>query len=100
VDETHDGGRGVRGFARPYVRAAQGRLLRQAFDVETRTFEAVIDVAPTVQAPTHVAVPGAAYSDGAAVETSSACRIEIVEGAAIIFCSTAGEMRITVRPAG
>jgi hypothetical protein len=99
VDPTHDGGRGVQGFARPYVRAAQGRLLSQAFDAATHIFEAVIDVDPAVGAPTEVTVPDAAYVGGAVVETSSPCRVEIARGAAIVFCDSAGALRITVRPA-
>ena len=98
LDATHDGGRGVAGFARPYVRAAQGRLVRQAYDTATGVFEADIDVDLTVSSPTEIAVPAAAYNGGAVVEASPPCRIEIVDGVATVSCDCAGPLRITVAP--
>jgi hypothetical protein len=98
VDETHDGGRGVEGFARPYVRAAQGGLVSQVYDSHTRIFDVMIEVDLSVRAPTEIAIPDAAYGSGAVVEASSPCRIEIAEGVAIVSCDAAGPLRIRVSP--
>ena len=98
VDSGHDGGRGVEGFARPYVRAAQGRLLRQAYDAATGVFEAAIEVDPAVSLPTEISLPEAAYKGGAEVRTSYPCRIETIDGAAIIRGESAGPLSITIEP--
>jgi hypothetical protein len=63
-DGDADGGRGVRGFARPYVRAAQGVIAQQQFDWEAGAFSAEIDVDPAIDAPTEVVAPRAWYPDG------------------------------------
>ena len=91
-----DGGRGVEGFARPYVRAAQGQLLHQAYDMATGAFEATIEVDPALGAPTEVSLPEAAYNAGAVVRTSSPCHIEIVDGVALIRCASVGPMRLDI----
>ncbi|WP_374570061.1 cellulase family glycosylhydrolase [Phenylobacterium sp.] len=59
-----DGGRAVRGFARPYVRAAQGRIVSQAFDWESGVFTAEIDVDPAVKAPSEIVAPAAWFPTG------------------------------------
>ena len=63
-DEGHDGGRAVRGFARPYVRAAQGTLVAQAFDWESGVFSAEIDVDPAIAAPTEIVAPVVWFGHG------------------------------------
>ena len=100
MDEVHDGGRGVPGFARPYARAVQGALLRQGYDGETRIFIASIEVDPTLEGPTEIAIPTAVYGDGPVIETSSPCRIEIGEGVVIVFCGSAGSLQVTLRSVG
>jgi hypothetical protein len=98
LDETHDGGRGAEGFARPSVRAAQGRLLRQAFDVRTKVFEAVVEIDPTITAPTVISTPAAAFPHGAEVRTSAPCRIQIFDGLAAILRQAGGQVTITLAP--
>lgn len=58
------GGRAVEGFCRPYVQAAQGRIVRQRFDRACGTFEAVIDIDPSIAAPTQVFVPLVQFPQG------------------------------------
>lgn len=59
-----DGGRAVRGFSRPYVRAAQGGVVAQAFDWTSTTFEAEIEVDAAVTAPTELFAPAAWFAAG------------------------------------
>ena len=58
------GGRAVAGFCRPYVRAAQGNLISQRFDREGGSFEAVVELDPSVTAPTEVFVPEGQFPTG------------------------------------
>jgi hypothetical protein len=57
------GGRAVAGFSRPYVRAAQGRLVAQSFDAGTGTFRAELDCDPAC-GETEVVIPPAHYPAG------------------------------------
>ena len=95
-DEGHDGGRGVEGFARPYVRAAQGRLVAQRFDRGSGAFEAVIDADPDIAAPTEIATPLAAYPAGVEVTAADNCRVQAIDGAVHIFAADAGPMTVTL----
>jgi hypothetical protein len=58
--DPHAGGRAVPGFSRPYVRAAQGRLLAQRFDRFTGSFDASIECDPAC-GETEVVLPLACY---------------------------------------
>jgi hypothetical protein len=97
-DATHDGGRGVEGFARPYVRAAQGRLARQRFDRATRRFEVDLDADLSVEAPTEIALPAIAYPFGAEVEAPPGCRWEEIAGGLRIFALADGPMTLRLVP--
>ncbi|MDB5477098.1 MAG: hypothetical protein JWP49_2609 [Phenylobacterium sp.] len=97
-DGAHDGGRAVEGFARPYVRAAQGRLLRQGFDRATRAFEAVIEADPRLAAPTEIATPAVAYPAGVEVAAPAGCRWEAAPGVVRVFAVQAGPMTVSLTP--
>jgi hypothetical protein len=58
------GGRAIEGFCRPYVRAAQGTIVRQRFDRDSGRFEAEIDVDPSITAPSEIYVPRRQYPGG------------------------------------
>jgi hypothetical protein len=94
----HDGGRAVEGFARPYVRAAQGRIVSQRFDRRSRVFEATIESDPAVAAPTEIATPAATYPVGVDVVTQGPCRANAVKGAVQLFATGAGSIRVTLAP--
>jgi hypothetical protein len=96
LDEANDGGRGTPGFARPYVRAAQGRLDRMRFDTESGVFEAVIDTDPLASGPTEIAAPAAAYPDGFKVEAPAHCRVEAADGVVRIHAAAAGSMTVSL----
>lgn len=66
-DGGHDGGRAIRGFSRPYVRAAQGRIAAQRFDWATGLFTADIEIDPEVETPSELYVPTAWFGGGAEV---------------------------------
>jgi hypothetical protein len=95
-DATHDGGRGVEGFARPYVRAAQGRLVAQRFDRASGAFEAIVEADPRIDAPTEIAAPIAAYPAGVDVTTQGGGRVLTIEGAIRVFAAAAGPMTVTL----
>ncbi|MDB5444519.1 MAG: hypothetical protein JWP73_2895 [Phenylobacterium sp.] len=97
-DGAHDGGRAAEGFARPYVRAAQGRLVRQGFDRATRAFEAVIEADPGVAAPSEIAAPAAAYPGGVEVTAPAGCRWETAPGVVRVFAAQAGPMTLRLTP--
>lgn len=96
-DETNrDGGRATRGFARPYVRAAQGRLAHMRFDAESGRFEAVIDADLEAAGPTEIAAPLAAYPDGFEVEAPADCRVTLADGVVRVRAAAAGTMTIAL----
>ena len=64
------GGRAVRGFSRPYVRACQGEVVNASFDQWTRRFDASIMVDPDIEAPTQIFVPHAQYPRDIVIRTS------------------------------
>jgi hypothetical protein len=97
-DAGHDGGRAVEGFSRPYVRAAQGRLTRQRFDRATRGFEVDLQADLSVEAPTEIALPAAAYPFGAEVAASPGCRLEEIAGGLRIFALAGGPMNLRLVP--
>ncbi len=95
-EEQADGSRGAAGFARPYVRAAQGRLLGQRFDREARTFEATIDIDPSLPAPTEIAIPAATFPDGVDVRANG--RIRLTPGLVEVIFNEAGPATVTLAP--
>jgi hypothetical protein len=95
-DEASDGGRGTEGFARPYIRAAQGLLERMSFDSRTGLFEAVIDADPRIAGPTEIAAPAAAYPAGVDIQAPARCRIERHADLIRVFAPAAGPMTITL----
>ena len=76
-DDAHSGGRGVEGFCRPYVRAAQGALKTQRFDPATGGFEATILADNDILAPTEVFVPTIQYPNGFEVEVKGPAEVRI-----------------------
>lgn len=96
--DGRDGGRGERGFVRPYVRAAQGGLVRQRFDWEAEMFEAEIAVDPAVAAPTEVFAPVLRFPDGGDLATDDLGAEVIREGQSWrILSRRAGPLRIVLR---
>jgi hypothetical protein len=81
--ENGDGARGRKGFSRPYVMRAQGRIAAMRFDDEIGTFEAVIDADPAIGAPTEIFIPEAHFPHGIAVTVEPAdCRWEFARAIA------------------
>jgi len=71
--DLDSGGRAIRGFCRPYVQRAAGKLLKMHFDHHTRAFTATVEVLDP-QHPTVIYLPANQYAAvlGALdVETSS-----------------------------
>jgi hypothetical protein len=95
-DGDDDGSRGTDGFARPYVRAAQGRLVAMRFDAGSGRFELEIDVDTGVAGPTEIAAPAAAYPEGFEVDAPSHCRFELGDGVVRVQAKTAGPMTVAL----
>jgi hypothetical protein len=99
-DETdpQSGGRAVAGFSRPYVRAAQGSLLRQYFDRDTATFEATIDCNPDCPA-TEIVLPPVHYPAGVSMEVDGQPVLPTAEEKLLIYRSAnKGTLTISVWP--
>jgi hypothetical protein len=88
-----DGGRAVRGFARPYVRAAQGELLSQSFDWTNAVFTAEIDADPSISAPTELVAPSAWFDAGGSLRCEGA-EVEQSGGVWLIRALGPGRLRI------
>lgn len=100
IDQSdgHDGGgRAVRGFARPFVRAAQGRIAAVAFNRTTGEFVADIDIDPRVNAATELVLPKALFGAKPSV-TADGASIDVCEGVAWVSTGAAGRIRIVCRP--
>jgi hypothetical protein len=70
--ERHDGARARRGFDRPYVRAAQGRLREVSFLPGKRRFEALIAADASIDAPTEIHLPEWLQSERMEIDCSGA----------------------------
>lgn len=66
-DDLDAGARALAGFCRPYVRAAQGRLVRQAYNRSARQFEFEIDVDGGIEAPTEIFIPARFFGERPAI---------------------------------
>jgi hypothetical protein len=97
---THDGdpdsgGRAVEGFCRPYVRAAQGLVLRQAFDRASGRFEAEIAVDLRIHAPTEIYVPRRQFPGGFDCDAGAAS-VRVQEQLLFITAETAGRLLVRI----
>ncbi|MEI6486863.1 MAG: cellulase family glycosylhydrolase [Sphingomonadales bacterium] len=90
------GGRGVAGFCRPYVQAAQGRLLHQRFDRASGDFEAVIAIDPAIAAPTEIHVPALHYRTGFSLTAQPGVRSETDGQRLRLWADTAGELHLRI----
>jgi len=93
--DPNSGGRAVEGFCRPYVRAAQGRLIAQGFDRASGVFEAVIEPDPTIEAPTEIYVPEAQYPNGYTIRVGAPALV--AQGHQILTLKTLDDEPLVVR---
>lgn len=100
-DGPDHGGRATRGFARPYVRAAQGRLINASFDRENGRFIAEIEVDPSIDAPTDIALPIANMgTDPEVLVAGSEVHIEMKSDHVLIYCSHPGVLAVQAKRRG
>lgn len=64
------GGRGLRGFVRPYAVATAGRIIDMSFNVKSGEFRFRYEPDRAIKAPTEIFAPKIQYSSGFAPETS------------------------------
>ena len=64
------GGRGLRGFVRPYAVATAGRIIEMSFNVKSGEFRFRYEPDRAIKAPTEIFVPKIQYPSGFAPETS------------------------------
>jgi hypothetical protein len=96
--DAQSGGRAVAGFSRPYVRAAQGTLLRQRFHRHTAIFEATIDCDPDCSA-TEIVLPPVHYPAGVSMLVDGQAVQPTAEEKLLIYHSTnRGTLTISIRP--
>lgn len=103
-DQLVDGGDGARarkGFARPYVRRAQGRIAAMRFDAGMAHFEAVIDADPKIAAPTEIVLPEAHFPGRIVVAIDPPARWTFDEGRRLLHVGAmvSGRLVVDVRPA-
>ncbi len=96
-----DGARALKGFARPYVRRAQGRIVSMRFDAASALFEAKIDADPTIDAPSEIVVPQAHFPGNVAVmvEPPARWRFDPESRLLHVEAGQAGAIVVSVRPA-
>lgn len=96
-----DGARGRKGFARPYVRRAQGRIASMRFDAEAVRFEAAIDADPAIGAPSEIVVPEAHFPGEIAVAVDPPTRWTFDKDSRLLLieATTPGRFVVEVRPA-
>lgn len=93
------GGRAVEGFCRPYVRSAQGTIVSQLFDRASGAFEAVVDVDPTIAAPTEIYAPTHIYlGQPMVVPSNDDVQWTISDQIVAIHVGEAVRIRIGLRP--
>lgn len=96
VDGPDAGGRAVKGFARPYIRAAQGTIVSAAFDRTTQVFTAVVEVDPEISGHTEIALPTAHFGEQPKIECDpKPVKIETGNGVASLLFDT--PTRVTLR---
>lgn len=100
-DGPDAGGRATQGFARPYVRAAQGRLVAASFDRRNGRFVAEIDIDPAIAAHTDIALPLATMGTDPEVHVIGCeARIEMGDGHVTIHCSQPGVLAVQAKRRG
>jgi hypothetical protein len=95
--DAMSGGRAVEGFCRPYVRAAQGNIAAQRFDMEGGTFEAMIVVDPTLSGPTELYLPQVHFPNGYRTAVSDASTVEAIGQRLLVFSREAGPLNIRIQ---
>lgn len=99
TDPSHpdSGGRGVRGFVRPYVRACQGTPKSMLFDMERGMFSLVYDADPEIAEPTDIYVPLIHFPNGFMVQAEKASAIVDRAGQRVRVRTLApGERTVTI----
>jgi len=105
IDDPSDpdgGARGRRGFDRPYVKAAQGRIACVRFDGASGRFMATLNIDPDVAAPSQVHLPAWLYAGAPKVAVSDPdAVVQILPGGRTltILGSKPGPLALTLDPA-
>ncbi|ACM31353.1 hypothetical protein A6U89_30855 [Agrobacterium sp. B133/95] len=99
-DDPDSGGRALLGFCRPFVRLAQGNLIRMAFDASACRFTAEIEVDAVVPAETEIYLPQLHFGKHPIIEVSgvdSDLRFDLERQCAFIQSRENGSLAITVQ---
>lgn len=96
--DKDSGGRGLKGFCRPYVRRAQGELLSHGFDLKTRKFKAEIKL-DSEASETELYIPRLHYGSGCDISLTSGNASFIGDGQIVTISGTQGSrLEIVVQP--
>jgi hypothetical protein len=96
--DAADGGRGVRGFCRPYVRYAQGVLRNMQYARREQRFMATVAVDAAIDAPTEIFVPQpfGASPRIAVSGVPATCEFQAERQRLLVMATGSGELRITI----
>ena len=96
--DKDSGGRGLKGFCRPYVRRAQGELVSHSFDLRTRKFKAEISLDGEA-AETEIYVPRLHYGSGCDISVTSGTTSFIGDGQIVTISGPEGSrLEIVIQP--
>jgi hypothetical protein len=96
--DATDGGRGIHGFCRPYVRYAQGVLKHMQYMRREQRFTATISVDAGIAAPTEIFVPKA-FGLSPRISTSgvaATCEYQAERQCLLLMATDSGELQITI----
>ena len=100
-EDPNSGGRAIEGFCRPFARAVQGRIVRMAFQRETRVFHLELDADPAIEGPTEIYAPRIWYPAGFDVLAEGAharLKIEHAGQRLLVHALESGRIDLTLRP--
>jgi len=96
--DKDSGGRAVKGFCRPFVRRAQGRLLSHSFGLSDRKFHAEIDI-DSEAAASEMYVPRLHYASGCDITLSSGTAVFGGDGQIVtIEDAEPGRLEVVIQP--
>lgn len=85
--DINSGGRGIKGFCRPYFVYCAGKPLKMEFDINESIFIFRFDASPSINAPTVIYVPKIQYPKGFVIESLNS-EIEILEDEQLVLVKT------------
>jgi hypothetical protein len=97
--EINSGGRGVKGFCRPYPRFITGTPIQSDFNPSKGVYSFEFEASGNIDVPTEIYVPHVQYPRGYTVQlTSGRYERNMTRQVLYVFVSTPGVVRIRISP--